>query len=161
MLNFILAEQDLHDIQKDVYTLCAKYYQIGLSIGIEAHNLDAIQYNNRSCDDAWTQTLLTWLRRNYDCQKHGYPSWRTLVLAIKSHNPALAEAIADKHSIGMCIFLIACRSIYNKHDTRLCFLYLFIFIFHSNAYKFRPNSSYKASKNNVITSRYYTFNPNK
>ena len=100
MLNFILAERGLNDIQKATYSLRDKYYQIGIGLGIQAHDLDAIQHDHRRCGDAWTQTILTWLRRNYDYENYGHPSWRRLVLAIKCHNRALAEEIADKHSIG-------------------------------------------------------------
>ena len=107
MLNFILAEQDISDIQKAVHTLCDKYYQIGIGLGINAHRLDAIRHDYRRCDDAWTQTILTWLKRNYDCKRHGHPSWRRLVLAIECHDRALAETIADEHSIGMCMIFHA------------------------------------------------------
>ena len=107
MLNFILAERDLKDVQEAVYTLRNKYYQIGVGLGIEADSLDAIQHDNRCCDDAWTQTILTWLKRNYDYERHGHPSWRRLVLAIKCYNRALAETIADKHSVGTCMIFHA------------------------------------------------------
>ena len=45
--------------------------------------------------------MIKWLRRTYDVDKHGPPTWRTLVKAVSDKaggdNPALAEEIVKDH----------------------------------------------------------------
>ena len=54
--------------------------------------------NTRSCLEA---VLLAWLSKSYNVEKHGPPSWRTLVKAVADRNGgadvALALKIAKNH----------------------------------------------------------------
>ena len=58
-----------------------------------------------------TQTLLAWLRRQYNVERYHPPSWTSLCNAIKSpiggNNPALAEEIAKKYNIEIYSFTVS------------------------------------------------------
>ena len=60
--------------------------------------------NTRSCLQA---VLLAWLSKSYDVEKHGPPSWRTLVKAVADPiggaDVARALKIAEKHLGNNCI----------------------------------------------------------
>ena len=47
------------------------------------------------------EVIIRWLRKTYDVDRHGPPTWRTLVKAVSDkaggNNPALAEGIAKEH----------------------------------------------------------------
>ena len=51
--------------------------------------------------DCFREVLKQWLKKCYNTQKHGPPTWRKLVEAVANSNggdnPALAEAMAGKH----------------------------------------------------------------
>ena len=47
------------------------------------------------------EVIIRWLKKTYDVDRHGPPTWRTLVKAVSDkaggNNPALAEGIAKEH----------------------------------------------------------------
>ena len=49
------------------------------------------------------EVIIRWLRKTYDVDRHGPPTWRTLVKAVidpaGGDNPALAERISKKHQV--------------------------------------------------------------
>ena len=51
--------------------------------------------------DCFREVLEQWLKKCYNAQKHGPPTWRKLVEAVANNNggdnPALAETIAKTH----------------------------------------------------------------
>ena len=51
-------------------------------------------------DQAFSQMLLIWLRRNYNVDKYGPPTWQRLVDAVDNVDHALAKKIASKHPAG-------------------------------------------------------------
>ena len=86
---------------QELITIKAKYYELGIMLGLRPGDLAAIHRGN-DIDRAFTEILLTWLRHNYDVHKHGPPTWRNLVEAVDhpagGNNHALATSIANKHS---------------------------------------------------------------
>ena len=80
----------------------ARFYDLGRELGIGADELESIQQcYPQNFGQALNDTLLHWLRRNYECKRFGLPTWRRLVEAVDScaggSNSALAETIANKH----------------------------------------------------------------
>ena len=76
----------------------ARYYNLGIELGLHP---GTIAENQLDLTKALTEVLLTWLKRQYDVEKHGHPTWQRLREAVGSpsggDNPALAEKIAEKH----------------------------------------------------------------
>lgn len=80
----------------------AKYYQVGVELGLLPGELDAIQKEcPQDIDQAFNKVILTWLRQLYDVARFGPPTWQRLFEAISSpaggNNHALAMGIARKH----------------------------------------------------------------
>ena len=86
---------------QELITIKAKYYELGIMLGLRPGDLDAIHREN-DIDRALTKIILMWLQQNYDVHKHGPTTWRNLVKAVDDpaggNNHALAMSIADKHS---------------------------------------------------------------
>ena len=80
----------------------ARYYQLGIALGLPPGELEAIQQtHSHNVAQALTQVLLTWLRQRYNVEKFGRPTWQRLREAVDSpaggENHALAEKITEKH----------------------------------------------------------------
>ena len=78
----------------------ARYYNLGIELGLRP---GTIAENQLDLTKALTEVLLTWLKRQYDVEKHGRPTWQKLKEAVDSpsggDNPALTEKIAEKHLV--------------------------------------------------------------
>jgi hypothetical protein len=84
---------DLASVQRAVWEGRAKWYNIGLELGLTAGTLDAIQQtNHHHTDNCFRATLKEWLN------KSDHPSWSVLASAMKA-SPVdmghLAEQIMD------------------------------------------------------------------
>ena len=96
-----VGEDDFCDVYQELITIKARYYELGIMLGLRPGDLVAIRKGN-DIDLAFSEILLMWLRQNYDVHKHGLPTWRNLVKAVDhpagGNNHTLAMSIADKHS---------------------------------------------------------------
>lgn len=80
----------------------AKYYQLGVELGLPPGELDAMKKEHHSdVDQAFSEVILKWLRRRYNVARFGCPTWKRLVEAVESpaggNHSALAMDIALKH----------------------------------------------------------------
>ena len=96
------GEEHATDIMKVTASLSAKFYSLGMMLGLPASELDKIRGEfYHDWDQALKQVIIAWLRLLYDVTNHGCPSWKRLVEAIASEaggkNRALAKTIADIH----------------------------------------------------------------
>jgi hypothetical protein len=102
----IIAEGDFREVYRElVVNISAKYYNLGIELGLHPGQVDAIRkIHSQDVEQALNQVLLLWLRRQYDVDKYGPPTWQRLRKAVDSPsgggNPALAEKIAEKHLIS-------------------------------------------------------------
>ena len=65
---------------------------------LHAHRIAVIGKNHPTdCDACLNGVVQEWLRKNYDFEKVGYPSWRLLVTAVSKIDMALALTIAKDH----------------------------------------------------------------
>ena len=94
----IAEKDDFHDIYDATNTLKAKYHQFGIHLGLPPHELEIIQKQfPHDFSQAFTQVLLLWLRKNYNVERYGPPTWQALVKAVEHENRALANKIAAKY----------------------------------------------------------------
>ena len=88
----------------EVIDLAGRWTSMCTALRLKASAEDTIasQYfhNHGDCLKA---VLRKWLRKEYDTEKHGLPTWRKLVEAVAKpaggNNPDLAKEIAEKHPI--------------------------------------------------------------
>lgn len=110
---FIIGEEDLRDVCRELVAIRALYYQLGVELGLPAGELDAIRTEHpQTTDQAFNEVILMWLRQRYDFTRFGHPTWKRLVEAVNSpigaNNPALAIEIAAKHPSMLYIIIILC-----------------------------------------------------
>lgn len=87
----------MRHVLNEVSTLKAKYYQLGLAVGVPPSELDAVRSTyNQDKSQALAEVLHTWLRGVGEL-----PTWQNLVKAIDSPacgpDHALAKEIASRH----------------------------------------------------------------
>ena len=78
--------------------LAAKWKKFSACLGLSKDDIDSIKdvnpKDNSGClDDAMDH----WIKQNYDTEKFGLPSWRTLVAAVAQVNKRLCKQLAIKH----------------------------------------------------------------
>ena len=101
-LCYCTGESNLSGVFDEVRPVSSKWYQLCNCLGILASDLDAINTTkNGDCDRCLNEGLKEWLRRNYNTEEHGSPTWRKLVAAVDNsaggNNHVLALTIAKKH----------------------------------------------------------------
>ena len=74
-----------------------KWRELGLNLGLIPGQLDVIEVNYRLAGDRLYQVLLEWLKKNYNQDKHGPPTWSNLANALKQIDHALSIAIRERH----------------------------------------------------------------
>ena len=102
------GDNDLPDIFREVTEVAASWRNIGIQLGIPDSQLGTIQLQGNNPLDCLRQTLATWLRRNYNVDRFGKPTWVKLVKAVDDPagggNHDLAMKIAMKHG-GICSYV--------------------------------------------------------
>ena len=101
MLN-VSEEDDLSLVFDTLLPVSAKWSRLCCSLGLRASLLDTIKKNHPGdMDQCLFEGLQQWVQRNYNTEKHGLPTWRSLVAAVDNssggYNHALALEIAEKH----------------------------------------------------------------
>ena len=80
----------------------AECYKIGTALHLKQGELDAIKRESADCAEAMIKIITSWLRKNYDLERFGEPTWKALVEAVANpiggNNNALAMEIARSHS---------------------------------------------------------------
>ena len=85
------------DVKVKVLPVAARWRDIGLVLGISDSKLETIEANKSDVRDRLTDMLRLWLKRAYNVEKYGEPSWQSLREAVRSpaggDSPALADDI--------------------------------------------------------------------
>ena len=99
----LTAEDDLHDVYKEVFTMAGSWVRMAVGLGLLPHMKDLIatKYSNKP-EECLLAVVEEWLKGAQNVQKYGHPSWRVLVQAVAhpagGANRALALSIAAKHT---------------------------------------------------------------
>ena len=105
-MSCILSDEDnLFEVMNEISSLEARYYNIGMGLRLSMNDLDSIEESfHQNLSKALRKVVAAWLKKKYNTQKFGPPTWRMLVIAVDSpaggndHN--LAKKIADNHPVG-------------------------------------------------------------
>ena len=93
----------------------ARWKDIGLVLRLDLSQLDIIETNHRNCVDCLTHMLSLWLKKSYNTERFGDPSWQLLARAVGDpaggNNRALAEEIHLNHG-GSYAFVIILNTVY-------------------------------------------------
>ena len=91
------ATEDLLAVEQELGEF-SKWEDLGLNLGLSADSLEIIEEDQRLTKGRVRAVLLKWLRKEYNVDKHGPPSWKALADSIRPVNRALSTKIKDKHS---------------------------------------------------------------
>ena len=97
------GEVDHFDILKALMPIVGSWKAIGRGLRIDSGRLDMVQKDNSGDSKECLSEILTcWLKRNYDSERFGEPSWQAVVKVVAcpaaGDNHALALSIAKQHS---------------------------------------------------------------
>ena len=100
---------DLHrltDVKSEVFDVASKWRYFGEALHINPATLDRFGGDAVNC---LTSTLTEFLKKNYDTNKYGVPSWKLIVAAVGykegGNNRNLALTIAKNHPSTKGIFI--------------------------------------------------------
>ena len=103
-------EDDLTDIMEEVVDIKSMCFALGRSLRLRNDDLETIhkKYPNESDhEQALNDVLLLWLKKEYNVERFGPPTWRMLVEAVNKktggNNYELAKQIAQNHQIGRVV----------------------------------------------------------
>ena len=115
----------MSDIMEEVLDIKSMYFALGRSLRLRNDDLQAIrkEYPNESGHDAeqaLNDVLLLWLKKEYNEERFGPPTWRMLVEAVNKksggNNYELAKQIASNHPAGRDIISYVEHNIMIMHD---------------------------------------------
>ena len=89
---------------EEIESLQSVYYPLGQSLRLDIDELKAIRDTSPNADQALEEVILLWLKKKYNVEKYGPPTWRMLVEAVDrkrgGNNHELAKKIASKYPSG-------------------------------------------------------------
>ena len=96
------AEGDIRDVFDEVEGLAGRWQNMCIRLGLRPSDRDIIGRKFQlDPTDCLMEVLVMWLRKSYDTERYGRPTWRALVAAVANRtggaNPALAKQIAENH----------------------------------------------------------------
>ena len=92
-------------MQSELNPVAAKWKNVGVALQMKTDTLESIQVGNSGDPAACLTSVVTeWLKRNYNVEKSGEPTWQQLVEAVGhpagGANKAVARDIARRHKAG-------------------------------------------------------------
>ena len=83
-----------------------KWKKVGLALRLDPNLLDQIEAKKNEVEENLSDTLKEWLKKSYNTESYGDPSWKLLVDAVAhpfgGKDRALALQIAPKYN-GKCV----------------------------------------------------------
>ena len=82
----------------DCQHLSAKWEVLSAHLGLPASTVDTIKHDNSGDASAcWIKAILEWIKQNYNVDRYGKPSWRTLLRAVLVVDKLLFHELRRKH----------------------------------------------------------------
>lgn len=89
--------------------LCSLWRNVASNIGLSEENVESISQQHPTDDlKCLSEVIKMWLRKDYDWEKYGCPSWKMLARAV-IHMNDIASEIAHQHK-GNCV-IVACKEV--------------------------------------------------
>jgi hypothetical protein len=96
---------DLFDVQYELSNVAHRWNDVGLALRLNPDTLKTVEAQYRDPKSCLREVLTEWLKKSYDTNRFGQPSWRLLVRAVAhpagGNNRALAEQIAARHNVPL------------------------------------------------------------
>lgn len=78
--------------------LAGEWSKLACKLRLSDDDTKIVKRNNpENIEECLKDSIVLWLKESYNTARFGHPSWRTLVIAVKDMNKALAVEIANAH----------------------------------------------------------------
>ena len=91
-----VATEDLADVKRELGPFVA-WKDLGLNLGLSPPRLEVIEEDYTLASKRLDAVLFYWLRKNYNVDRYGLPSWSRLAQAVEPIDRALAINIRERH----------------------------------------------------------------
>ena len=103
----------LFEVESELQDITSQWKSFGRALHINPSRLEEIKLDNKeSAKECLSKTLREFLKKNYDWDKYGEPSWRLIVRAVADraggNNPGLASELAEKYRTGEIFTYVCC-----------------------------------------------------
>lgn len=88
---------DWNDICQELSSCNGKWKNIAMGLGLSPDQIDEVEENGRRASDRLQKVIQLWIEQNYNTQRYGLPSWRTLCKALKGCDGRVCKEVARKH----------------------------------------------------------------
>lgn len=90
---------DFQEIRREVQPVAGVWQAFAQEIGLMPSDVRELDLAHRGDPSRCLDNAIEkWLNQNYNTERFGLPSWKSIVVGIKqSGNPALAKRIAESH----------------------------------------------------------------
>ena len=92
---------DLYDVYSELIPVAGRWKRLGLALRLHPDTIDRIEKDKDNVEDRLYSVLTQWLKKAYNVQRFGQPSWQLLVKAVRDpaggDNQALADTVAAKY----------------------------------------------------------------
>ena len=79
-------------------SLAAKWRELSIYLGLSCDVIGNIKGSgDNSYYHCWSEALNQWIRQNYDTERYGVPSWRSLLRAVAEVDKLMFRKLAKKH----------------------------------------------------------------
>ena len=78
-------------------SISAKWRELAINLGLKPSDVESIAHNFSNDRDCLSEVLKYWLQLNFNYQRNGLPSWRTLALAVYKIKVDLFHRIAGMY----------------------------------------------------------------
>ena len=95
--------------------LAPKWEQLSIYLGLSCDIIDNIKGSgdNYHC---WSEALKNWIRQNYNTERFGVPSWKSLLGAVAEVDKLMFRKLAEKHQGILILYntqlfpIVSCRA---------------------------------------------------
>ena len=107
-------EDDRNMVFEECSPLASKWQQLSAYIGLKLSIIDRIKSDFPSDSlGCWSEALKEWIKMNYDIQRYGKPSWKTLLKAIAKVDNLRFRRLATEHqgtdsTVATAIIILCC-----------------------------------------------------
>ena len=79
-------------------------------MGLSFKTISTIKDNNPDdSEGAWNEALMKWILQDYNTEKYGLPSWKSLLKTVSRVDQPLFEKLAKEHQVkGISMNFISC-----------------------------------------------------
>ena len=112
------GEDDWNEACQDVRRLAAQWKEIGRALGLASHQIQEIEGNDTKNSACLDRAIETWIGQNYNTDKFGLPSWRTLCKAVSQvADKKYFKELAEKHKCKIDMVTL-CHVPYQRQRNR-------------------------------------------